>query len=120
MPVTIVLPESSAKAVAEAIAARGARVIVHGASWDDAHAYATALAEERDAAYVHPFDHPLLWEGHATLIDEVVHDGIEFDAVVTSVGGGGLLAGIIEGLRRHGLHHVPVIAVETVGAELRA
>jgi L-serine/L-threonine ammonia-lyase len=117
VPVTIVLPESSAKAVAETIAARGAHVIVHGASWDDAHAHATALADERGAAYVHPFDHPLLWDGHATLIDELVRDGIEFDAVVTSVGGGGLLAGIIEGLRRHGLHHVPVIAVETVGAD---
>ncbi|MGO7426558.1 pyridoxal-phosphate dependent enzyme, partial [Rhizobium ruizarguesonis] len=68
------------------------------------------------ATYVHPFDHPLLWDGHATLIDEVVAKGAKFDCVVTSVGGGGLLAGIVEGLKRNGLSDVPVIAVETEGA----
>jgi len=116
VPATIVVPQSTATPVREAIAARGAQVIVHGASWDDAHAHATALAEQLGAVYVHPFDDPLLWDGHATLIDEVVREGVAFDAVVTSVGGGGLLAGIVEGLRRNGLAHVPVIAVETEGA----
>ncbi len=117
VPTTIVLPESSSASVAEAIKTRGANVIVHGAAWDDAHVFATALASKRGAVYVHPFDHPLLWEGHATLIDEAVRDGVDFDAVVTSVGGGGLLAGILEGLQRNGLGHIPVIAVETLGAE---
>ena len=37
------------------------------------------------------------------------------DAVCLSVGGGGLLIGIIAGLQRHNLH-IPVIAVETEGA----
>ncbi len=116
VPVTIVVPESTGVAVREAIEARGARVIVHGPVWDVAHAFAVALARELDAVYVHPFDDPLLWAGHATLIDEVVRAGVAFDAVFTSVGGGGLLAGIVEGLKRHGLHHVPVIAAETEGA----
>ena len=98
------------------IAATGANVLVHGSVFDEANAHAVALAAERKAAYVHPYDHPLLWEGHATLIDEVVKAGAEFDCVVTSVGGGGLLAGIVEGLRRNGLREIPVIAVETEGA----
>jgi L-serine/L-threonine ammonia-lyase len=114
--VTIVVPQSTAAAVREAITARGATVVVHGAVWDEAHEHATALAHEQGAVYVHPFDDPLLWDGHATLIDEVVRAGAAFDCVVASVGGGGLLAGIVEGLRRNGLHHVPVIAVETEGA----
>ncbi len=117
VPVTVVLPTSTVDSVAQAIAARGAKVVVHGASWDEAHAHATALAAERGAAYVHPFDHPLLWEGHSSLIDEVMDAGVDFDAVVTSVGGGGLLAGIVQGLRRHGRHDLPVIAVETLGAD---
>ncbi len=116
VPATIVVPQSTGVPVREAIAARGASVVVHGASWDDAHAHATALANAQGAVYVHPFDDPLLWDGHATLIDEVVREGVAFDAVVTSVGGGGLLAGIVEGLRRNGLAQVPVIAVETEGA----
>jgi L-serine/L-threonine ammonia-lyase len=114
VPVTIVVPQSTAAAVRDAIAARGATVIVHGAVWDEAHEHAVALA--KGAVYVHPFDDPLLWDGHATLIDEVVRAGVAFDCVVASVGGGGLLAGVVEGLHRNGLHHVPVIAVETEGA----
>jgi L-serine/L-threonine ammonia-lyase len=38
------------------------------------------------------------------------------DAVVLSVGGGGLMAGVMEGLARNGWADVPVIAVETHGA----
>lgn len=116
LPVTIVLPLTSSPAVAQRLAERGAEVLRHGAVWDEAHAFAQQLAADRGAAYVHPFDHPLLWTGHSTLIDEVVEAGLEFDAVVTAVGGGGLFCGIVEGLRRHGLGHVPVIAVETEGA----
>ncbi|CAM3687680.1 pyridoxal-phosphate dependent enzyme [Roseateles saccharophilus] len=116
LPVAIVLPLTSSAAVAERLAARGAEVLRHGAVWDEAHEFALRLAAERGAAYVHPFDHPLLWAGHSTLIDEVVEAGVGFDAVVTAVGGGGLFCGIVEGLRRHGLGHVPVIAVETEGA----
>jgi L-serine/L-threonine ammonia-lyase len=116
VPATIVVPTTTSAAVREAIAARGAAVVVHGGVWDEAHAHATALAREQGAVYVHPFDDPLLWAGHATLVDEVVAAGVAFDAVFTSVGGGGLLAGIVEGLQRNGLAHVPVIAAETDGA----
>lgn len=116
VPVIIVVPRTTAVAVREAIVARGATVIVHGAVWDEAHEHALGLAREKNAAYVHPFDDPLLWDGHATLIDEAVRSGVAFDCVVVSVGGGGLLAGVVEGLRRNGLPHVPVVAVETDGA----
>jgi L-serine/L-threonine ammonia-lyase len=37
------------------------------------------------------------------------------DAIVVSVGGGGLLCGVLEGLKRHGLESVTVAAVETEG-----
>lgn len=117
MPVTIVLPLSSSALVAEQIAARGATVLRHGAAFDEANAFAMALAADSGATYVHPFDHPLLWAGHSTLIDEVLATGLAFDAVVTAVGGGGLYSGIVQGLQRHGLNHVPVIAVETLGAD---
>ncbi len=116
VPATIVVPQTTAATVREAIAARGAAVVVHGAVWDESHDHAVALAKAQGAVYVHPFDDPLLWDGHATLIDEAVRAGVAFDCVVASVGGGGLLAGIVEGLRRNALQKVPVIAVETDGA----
>jgi L-serine/L-threonine ammonia-lyase len=116
VPATVVVPQTTLPAVREAIVARGAQVHVHGSVWDEAHEHALALAAQLGAVYVHPFDDPLLWQGHASLVDEVVAAGAPFDAVVTSVGGGGLLAGIVEGLRRNGLAQVPVVAVETEGA----
>ncbi len=116
VPTTIVVPQTTLAGVRERIAALGATVIVHGVAWDESNEHALALASERNAAYLHAFDDPDLWDGHATLIDECVADGVAFDAVACCVGGGGLLAGIVQGLQRNGLRDVPVIAVETEGA----
>jgi L-serine/L-threonine ammonia-lyase len=117
VPATIVVPETTSVEVQQRIAALGAHVIIKGAAWDEAHAFAVDYAAKNQAVYVHPFDHPLLWDGHASLIDEAAAAQAGFDCVIASVGGGGLLAGIIEGLHRNGRHDVPVLAVETVGAE---
>ena len=93
-----------------------AEVIVHGKSLDEAHRFALSLMQPADA-YLHPFDDPLIWRGHASLIDEIFRAGLKPDAIVLSVGGGGLLCGVIEGLNRNGGADVPVIAVETEGAD---
>jgi L-serine/L-threonine ammonia-lyase len=116
VPATIVVPQTTSVSVRRAIEMRGAALVVHGLVWDDAHAHAVQLAQRTGAAYVHPFDDPLLWDGHATLIDEVVQAGVAFDAVITVVGGGGLLAGMVAGLQRNQRSAVPVVAVETEGA----
>jgi L-serine/L-threonine ammonia-lyase len=115
LPAVVVVPQSTSERAKELIALEGAQVIVHGASWQEANRHALELVGETDA-FIHPFDDPLLWTGHATVIDEVAAAGEKPDAVVLSVGGGGLLAGVHEGLVRNGLAHVPIIAVETEGA----
>jgi hypothetical protein len=33
-------------------------------------------------AFIHPFDHELLWSGHSSIIDEIVSAGVTPDAVV--------------------------------------
>lgn len=116
VPVTVVVPQTTTPRAKELIGAEKAEVIVHGASWQEANAMAQSIVSERDA-FLHPFDDPLIWTGHATLVDEVVRSGLKPDAVVLSVGGGGLLCGIVEGLCRNGLAKTPVIAVETYGAD---
>jgi len=117
---TIVVPETTASSVRDTIAAIGADVIVHGGVWDEANQEALRLAKQPATLYVPPFDHPDIWDGNATLIDEAVEQSREqhtpFDAVICAVGGGGLLCGVLEGLHRNALAHVPVIAVETEGA----
>ena len=116
IPVLVVVPETTSARARELIARQGARIEVHGASFQEANAHAQALLGPDDA-FIHPFDDPLLWEGHATLIDEVARAGLQPDAVVLSVGGGGLLCGVVEGLRHNGMERVPVLAAETEGAD---
>jgi L-serine/L-threonine ammonia-lyase len=116
LPVTVVVPETTSLRARELIAREGAGIVVHGASFQEANALAQSMLGEADA-FIHPFDDPLLWHGHSTMIDEVARAGLQPDAVVLSVGGGGLLCGVVEGLHRMGLASVPVIAVETAGAD---
>ena len=116
VPVTVYVPQTTTETAKALIRQQGAEVIVHGASWQEANALAQSRVDG-DVAFIHPFDDPLLWTGHATMIDEVVAAGAEFDAVVLSVGGGGLMCGVAEGLERNGLGDTPIIAVETRGAD---
>lgn len=114
-PVVVVVPETTPERAISLLRQEGADVRVHGASWQEANELALSMVGPFDA-FIHPFDDPLLWEGHASVIDEVAQSGLKPDAVVLSVGGGGLLCGVAEGLGRNGLSHVPIIAVETEGA----
>ena len=114
VPVIVVVPETTPARARELLRLEQAEVIVHGASWQEANAYAQSLLGAGDA-FLHPFDDPLLWQGHASMIDEMARHGHKPDAVVLSVGGGGLLCGVVEGLHRNGWQDIPVLAVETEG-----
>lgn len=114
--VTVIVPETTTERAKELIGREDAEVVVYGSSWNESHEYALSRSAE-ETAYIHPFDDPLTWRGHATVIDEVREAGLTPGAVVLSVGGGGLLCGVIEGLRRNDMEDVPVVAVETVGAD---
>ena len=116
VPVTVVVPETTSQRAIEVIAQEQAEVIVQGSTWQEAHRYALELRQP-GTVYIHPFDDPLLWQGHGTIIDEVRERGLVPDVVVLSVGGGGLLCGVIEGLHRNKMAHVPIVAVETEGAD---
>lgn len=116
VPVVVVVPESTSERARALIRQEGAELVVHGPSWQEANALALSMVTATDA-FLHPFDDPLLWRGHATMIDEVAQSGVKPDVVVLSVGGGGLLCGAVAGLRRNGWQDVPVLAVETQGAD---
>jgi L-serine/L-threonine ammonia-lyase len=103
LPVVVVVPETTTERAKALITRERAELIVHGASWQEANESAVAMLGPSDA-FLHPFDDPLLWQGHSTLIDEVAESGVRPDAIVLSVGGG------------HGWTDVPVIAAETTGA----
>lgn len=116
VPVLVVVPETTSARAIDLIRQEGGEVRVHGASWQEANELALSLVGASDAM-LHPFDDPLLWQGHSTLVDEAARQGPKPGLVVLSVGGGGLLCGVLEGLHRNGWQDVPVLAVETAGAD---
>lgn len=121
IPTTVFIPSSSSAIYINAIKAYGAEVVIAGSVWDEAHKAASEFALKYNAAYIPPFDHPTLWKGHATIIEEVANQGIEKpDLVILSVGGGGLACGVLQGMHQQGWEDVPLIAAETEGADAMA
>jgi L-serine/L-threonine ammonia-lyase len=116
VPVVVVVPETTSGTAKAKILQEDAEVIVHGATWDEANARALEMIGESDA-FLHPFDDPLIWQGHSTVVDEILRSGVRPAVIVLSVGGGGLLSGVVQGLHRHGWTDVPIVAVETIGAD---
>ncbi|XP_063310771.1 serine dehydratase-like [Pelobates fuscus] len=118
LPATIVVPESTGQDIVQKLQKLGADVIVKGKAWDDADAHAHQLTEVPGSVYVSPFNHPVIWEGHSTLVYELKNSlGSQTPGVlVVAVGGGGLLAGLVEGMVKVGWSDVPIIAMETIGA----
>lgn len=86
IPVTVVVPQTTTARAQELLRLEDADVIVHGASWQEANELALSMVGPDDA-FLHPFDDPLLWAGHASMVDEVARAGVVPDAVVLSVGG---------------------------------
>jgi len=117
MSASVIVPETTKALVIAKLESLGATVTVYGKNWNAADQLAREkVAEDNSAQYVSPYDNPLLWTGHSTIVDEIVEDLMDdIGAIVVSVGGGGLLCGILEGCSRRKL--VPkVVAAETDGA----
>ena len=116
VPVSVVVPRTTGERMRTLIAQAGAEVHVAGSVWDEAHQAASELATRSGGALLHPFDHPDIWEGHASVITEVHQAGLRPACVVVAVGGGGLLCGVLQGIEQAGWAETRVLAVETEGA----
>lgn len=114
--VKVVVPMSTPQLMIEKIQREGAEVIIYGKDWGEADILARQLSKEIGHFYISPFDHPLIWKGHASLIHEIKESGIEPDAFAVAVGGAGLLCGVIQGLHEVGWSDIPVFTAETEGA----
>ena len=102
--------------VAKIKTAGASKVVQHGASWAEADTFLReeVLANDHYGVYVPPFDHEDVWIGASTIIEELEERP---DAIVCSVGGGGLFCGIQLGLKCRGWDDVGILAMETEGAE---
>ena len=101
--------------IAKIRTAGASKVIQHGVTWVEADEYLRKelIAKDANGVYVPPFDHGDVWDGAATIIEDLSERP---DAIVCSVGGGGLFCGLQLGLERRGWGDVSFLAVETEGA----
>ncbi|ROT43232.1 L-serine dehydratase [Sodiomyces alkalinus F11] len=129
---TIVTPTTTSALMISKLKLLNAHVEQFGNNWAEAdkHLRENLLAKDPNGVYVPPFDHPHVWDGAATMIDELVSQfprDLDLHGLVCSVGGGGLLNGLFQGLEAFerdpsGSPPWPrgkppsVVAVETCGA----
>ena len=116
-PATVVVPTSTKPMMIAKIRTAGAsRVVQHGNSWAEADKFLREelLADDPYGVYVPPFNHDDVRSGASTIVEELEERP---DAIVCSVGGGGLFSGIQLGLEARGWGDVSVLAMETEGAE---
>jgi threonine dehydratase len=93
VPATIVMPDDAPRSKMEATRARGARIVAYNRFKDSREAIAQSILKETGATLVPPFDHPLIMAGQGTAAMELLEETGPLDALVTPVGGGGLLSG---------------------------
>ncbi len=113
----IVMPVTTPQVKVHAVKARGAEVVLHGDTYDDAYTYAVTLAERDRLTFVHPFDDPDVIAGQGTIAMEILqqHPG-PLHAIFVAIGGGGLAAGVAAYVKRV-RPEVKVIGVEPVDAD---
>lgn len=108
---TVVVPVIAKTFVVAKLREFSATVILHGQSISAADKHARELMRSYDPSvhtiYCHPYDNPIIWEGHSQIMDEVFdqlpqQNHSKVKGVVCSVGGGGLYNGLMSGLKKKG------------------
>lgn len=112
---TVFMPEGAAIVKEKATRAYGADVRFAGSTIDEALLEARAFAAETGAVLIHPFDHPDIIAGQATVGLEILEQCPEVKTIVVGAGGGGLIAGISL-VARELRPDVRVIGVQAEGA----
>ena len=114
---TIVMPVTTPQIKVDAVRGRGAQVVLHGDSYDEAYAHARILSKKQTLTFVHPYDDADVIAGQGTIGMEILrqHAG-PIHAIFVPIGGGGLIAGIAAYVKRL-RPEIKIIGVEPVDAD---
>ncbi len=110
----ILMPADTPASKQAATAGYGAEIITYDRYTGDRVALGAALAAERGLALIPPYEHPHVIAGQGTAALELLDEAGELDALLTPVGGGGLMAGCATAAK--GLYP----AIRTIGVEPEA
>jgi threonine dehydratase len=114
------MPATSSPVKRAAVAGYGAEVILCEPNQAARESTAAEVRQRTGATFIHPYDNADVIAGQGTalleLVDQLAQDGIALDAVITPVGGGGLLSGTC--LAASGMNPaIRVFAGEPAGAD---
>ncbi|MFX0015271.1 MAG: threonine/serine dehydratase [Promethearchaeota archaeon] len=115
-PVIVFLPINTAKEKVTSIQQWRGKTILFGEAWDEANLKAQQYAQENDLTYIHPFDDITVVRGQGTIAIEILEQNPYLDAIVASVGGGGLISGVGV-VSRQMKPEIKVWGVETIGCD---
>ncbi|WP_069760842.1 threo-3-hydroxy-L-aspartate ammonia-lyase [Streptomyces sp. LUP47B] len=110
----IVMPEDAPPSKRAATEGYGAEVVTYDRYTGDREAIAEALGAERGLALIPPYEHPHVMAGQGTAALELLEETGELGALLTPIGGGGLMAGSATAAK--GLHP----GIRMVGVEPEA
>lgn len=90
----VCMPDGAPISKVEATKALGAEVCLVKGAYDDAYNYACQLQQETGMTFIHPFNDEEVIAGQGTIGLEILDQLPDVDAVVCSIGGGGLISGV--------------------------
>lgn len=111
----ICLPDGAPISKVEATKGFGAEVCMVPGVYDDAYNEACRLRDEHNYTFIHPFDDENVIAGQGTIGLEIMNEMNDVDAVVVSIGGGGLISGVACAIK-HLNPNVKVYGVQAEGA----
>lgn len=94
IPATIVMPSATPTVKVENTRKLGAKVILDGASFEDASAFAMTYGVMHGLTFIHPFDDPHVIAGQGTVALEMLEAVPDLDTLIVPIGGGGLISGV--------------------------
>jgi threonine dehydratase len=117
------MPQATPTIKVRNVARLGAKVVLHGLDFDEAKSECARLATAHGLVFVPPYDDPLVIAGQGTVGMEILKqlpDAEHLDAIFGAIGGGGLVAGICEYVKRIGSPRTRVIGAETFDGDAMA
>lgn len=91
---TIVMPERTPLIKVTSTREYGAKVVLHGANYDEACAEAFRIQAQEHQVFIHPFDDPSVIAGQGTLGLELLDEVPDLEMAVLPIGGGGMISGV--------------------------
>ena len=116
----IVMPLTTPRIKVDAVARRGATVVLRGDTYAEALAHAKRMRRRHGLSFVHAYDDPDVIAGQGTIGMEILRQHARpIHAIFVPVGGGGLISGIAAYVKRV-RPSVRIIGVEPTDADAMA